>query len=81
MAEVRRVPRTLPEILEAYERIIIIKAIQTCEGSRTRAAASLGVRRRYLYARIQHLGIDLGVLPVRRGRPRGAPGGVEPRTT
>jgi DNA-binding NtrC family response regulator len=68
----RRMPRTLPEILEAYERIIIIKAIQACGGSRTRAAVSLGVRRRYLYARISYLGIDLGVLPVRQGRPRGA---------
>jgi DNA-binding NtrC family response regulator len=73
-SKVRRMPRTLSEILEAYERIIIIKAIQTCGGSRTRAAASLGVRRRYLYARISHLGIDLSVLPVRPGRPRSVSG-------
>jgi hypothetical protein len=61
-SKVRRMPRTLSEILETYERIIIIEAIQTCGGSRTRAAASLGVRRRYLYARISHLGIDLEAL-------------------
>ncbi len=78
MNEARRAPRTLPEILEAYERIIIIKAIQSCGGSRTRAAASLGVRRRYLYSRIAHLGIDLGVMPVRRGRPRGEAGAELP---
>lgn len=70
VVEPRRAPRTLPEILEAYERIIIIKAIQSCGGSRTRAAASLGVRRRYLYIRIARLGIDLRVMPAQQGRPR-----------
>jgi len=62
-------PRSLPELVAAYERILIIKAIQGCGGSRTRAARSLGVRRRYLYSRISHLGIDLGQLPARVGRP------------
>lgn len=64
-----RTPLTLPEIVAAYERIVIIKAIQGCGGSRTKAAASLGVTRRRLYNRIAMLNIDLGQLPVRVGRP------------
>lgn len=67
--QVGRPPLKLPEILAAYERIIIIKAIQTHGGSRTRAADSLGVKRRHLYGRIAALGINLSLLPVRQGRP------------
>lgn len=74
MTEPRRAPRTLPEILEVHERIIIIQAIQECGGSRTQAARTLGIRRRYLYSRIRHLGIDLGMMPARQGRPRGEEG-------
>jgi len=62
-------PRTLPQLVDAYERIMIIKAIQGCGGSRTRAAESLGVKRRYLYTRIAMLGIDLSQIPGRPGRP------------
>ena len=64
-----RASLTLPEIVATYERIVIIKAIQSCGGSRTRAAESLGVNRRRLYNRIAALHIDLGQLPVRVGRP------------
>jgi DNA-binding NtrC family response regulator len=64
-----RKPLTLKQILEAYERIILIKAIQTCGGSRTVAAASLGVRRGYLYGRLRHLSIALAEIPCRQGRP------------
>lgn len=67
-AGVRR-PLTLTEILEAYERIILIKAIQSCGGSRTVAAASLGVRRGHLYERLRHLKVDLSEIPCRQGRP------------
>ena len=66
----QRQPRTLPEILAAYERVIILKALGMAGGSRTRAAESLGIRRKYLYRRIRRLQIDLGQICVRIGRPR-----------
>jgi DNA-binding NtrC family response regulator len=64
-----RTARTLPQMVADYERVVIIKAIQMCGGSRTLAARSLGVKRRYLYGRTVILKIDLGQLPVRLGRP------------
>jgi DNA-binding NtrC family response regulator len=66
----RRVPRTLPEILEAYERLIILKAIGSCGGSRAGAARSLGIRRGYFYSRVRHLGIRLDEIPTKTGRSR-----------
>jgi DNA-binding NtrC family response regulator len=54
-----REPRTLPEIVAAYERVVIIEALARCGGSRTRAAESLGVRREQLYRRIRILGVNL----------------------
>ncbi|HVP24207.1 MAG TPA: helix-turn-helix domain-containing protein [Conexivisphaerales archaeon] len=65
----RQPPRTLPQIMALHERILIIQALQSCGGSRTRAAAALGVPRTYLYRRVQVLQIDLGVIPARVGRP------------
>jgi DNA-binding NtrC family response regulator len=59
-------PRTLPEIMAAYERIVIIQALQHNDCSRARTAGSLGVSRRYLYRRMSILKIDLQV--VTRGR-------------
>lgn len=64
-----RTPLTLSQILESYERIILIKAIQSCGGSRSGAAASLGVRRGYLYERLRKLHVDLKEIPCRLGRP------------
>ncbi len=64
-----RVARTLRDILEGYERIVLIQAISAAGGSRTRAAQSLGIRRGLLYARIKHLKIDTTVMPSRQGRP------------
>lgn len=61
--------RTLPQMVSDYERVVIIQAIQSCGGSRTRAAAALGVKRRYLYGRVASLKIDLSQLPARLGRP------------
>jgi len=63
------VVRTLSQMVADYERVVIIKAIQMCGGSRTRAAESLGVKRRYLYGRISILKIDLSAMPVSTGRP------------
>jgi DNA-binding NtrC family response regulator len=54
-----REPRTLREILDSYERIILIKALQVSGGCRTRTAASLGISRDGLYHRIRRLKIDL----------------------
>lgn len=54
-----REPRTLPEIVAAYERVVIIEALVRCGGSRTRAAESLGVGREQLYRRIRICGINL----------------------
>jgi DNA-binding NtrC family response regulator len=52
-------PKTLPEIMAAYERIIIIQALQLNDCSRARTAESLGVSRRHLYRRMTILKIDL----------------------
>lgn len=67
-----KMPRTLPEIMAAYERIVIIEALQRNGFSRKRTAESLGVKRGYLYARICLLRINLDELPssASRGRPR-----------
>jgi DNA-binding NtrC family response regulator len=59
-------PKTLPEIMAAYERLVIIQALQLNDCSRARTASSLGVSRRYLYRRLSTLKIDLQV--VTRGR-------------
>ena len=62
-------PKTLPEILSAYERIVIIQALQLNDCSRSKTAASLGVSRRYLYRRLAILRIDLpSVTMGRSGR-------------
>ena len=60
-----RVPRSLPQLLADYERIIIIKSLQASGGSRSAAARTLGVRRQYLYARIRRLGVRLEEIPAR----------------
>lgn len=65
------VPRTLHELLALHERIIIIKTLQQHDFSRTRAAASLGVSRNYLWRRMKILQIDFAALPrTTPGRPR-----------
>jgi DNA-binding NtrC family response regulator len=64
-----RAPRTLPEILAAHERLIIIEALARCGGSRTRAAEALGIKRRRLYRRMDFLKIDLKAVVTAIGRP------------
>ncbi|TVQ92805.1 MAG: sigma-54-dependent Fis family transcriptional regulator [Deltaproteobacteria bacterium] len=49
----------LPDALQAYERRIIIAALQACEGVQARAARRLGVSRSNLNYRIQRLGIEV----------------------
>jgi DNA-binding NtrC family response regulator len=62
--------RTLPEILADHERLIIIEALAHCGGSRTRAAAALGIRRERLYRRMLYLKIDLDAVAAAVGRPK-----------
>jgi len=54
-----REPRTLRKILDAYERLVLIKALQASGGCRTSAAASLGISRDGLYRRLRRLKINL----------------------
>jgi DNA-binding NtrC family response regulator len=63
-------PRTLREILEAHERLVIFQTLAACDGSRSKAAETLGISRARLYARLHKLSVDLEVLPKRSGRPR-----------
>ncbi len=65
-----RRPLTLPEIMATYERTILLRALEAAGGSRSRAAASLGIRRERLYARLKFLKVDLSAVPARTGRPR-----------
>jgi DNA-binding NtrC family response regulator len=58
-----RNPKSLQEILAAYERIVLIQALQINGFSRVKAAASLRVSRRYFYSRISALRINLGEIP------------------
>jgi DNA-binding NtrC family response regulator len=59
-------PKTLPEIMASYERIIIIQALQLNDCSRARTADSLGVSRRHLYRRMSILKIDLQAVTMGR---------------
>lgn len=59
-------PKTLPEIMAAYERLVIIQALQLNGCSRAKTAESLGVNRRYLYRRMALLKIDLDVVTMGR---------------
>lgn len=60
--------RTLPEIMAAHERLIIVEALARCGGSRTRAAAALGIRRERLYAKIRKYHIDLRAIEEAVGK-------------
>lgn len=63
-------PRTLPEIMAAYERVVIIQAMQHNGFCRAKTADSLGISRSFLYRRIRLLKINLKEIPtVKRGRP------------
>lgn len=59
-------PKTLPEIMASYERVIIIQALQLNDCSRARTAGSLGVSRRHLYRRMAILKIDLQAVTMGR---------------
>ena len=58
--------KTLPEMVVAYERIVIIQALQLNDCSRIKTAQSLGISERCLYRRISALKIDMRA--VTRGR-------------
>lgn len=63
-------PRTLSEIVSAYERIVIIQALQLNNFSRKLTAVSLGIKRNHLYKRMRFLKINLREIPGSTGRPR-----------
>jgi DNA-binding NtrC family response regulator len=64
------VPKSLPEIMATYERVLIIQALERNGWSRTKTAESLGIRRNTLYKRIALLKIQMKELPRgRQGRP------------
>jgi len=66
-----RTPRTLAEIMATYERIVIIKALQHNNFSRTETAVSLGVSRTFLWRRMKLLNMDFSALPkFVTGRPK-----------
>ena len=62
--------RTLSEIMAAYERVVIIQALQLNNFSRTLTAVSLGIKRDRLYKRMRFLKINLREIPGSTGRPR-----------
>lgn len=53
-------PRTLRDLVLAYERVVILEALGKCRGSRTQAARVLGISRVQLYRRARATRIDLG---------------------
>jgi DNA-binding NtrC family response regulator len=56
--------------MSAYERVVIIQALQLNSFSRTLTAASLGIKRDRLYKRMRFLKINLREIPGSIGRPR-----------
>lgn len=63
-------PKTLPEIMAAYEKMIILQALKHNDFSRAKTATSLGVRRVLLWRRMKLLRIDHTMVPKgHRGRP------------
>ena len=74
-AEAGRAPKTLPEIMAAYERVVIIQALQHNDFSRTKTAASLGVSTNFLWRRMRMLKMDLAAFPkIKSGRTRASSG-------
>lgn len=55
--------KSLPEIMAAYERLVIIQALQLNSFSRRETAVSLGISRSHLYSRIRLLKINLDLFP------------------
>jgi DNA-binding NtrC family response regulator len=47
-------------MMDTFERKLIQKAIEQCDGSRTRAAALLGIHRTALYKKMSKLGLEEG---------------------
>ncbi len=63
--------KTLRELLELHERLIIIRTLQQNAFLRKQTAEALGLTRAQLYRRMHVLNIDMEVLPrTTTGRPR-----------
>jgi DNA-binding NtrC family response regulator len=67
--------KTLPQIVAAYERLVIIQALQLNGFCRRDTAASLGISRGHLYSRIRLLKINLDIFPrpKRSSKPKKEP--------
>lgn len=66
-----RPPVSLRDLLRQHERLIIVRTLQACDSSRTRAAAVLQLSRTQLWRRMRALRMDFAALPAERtGRPR-----------
>lgn len=66
-----RPPMSLRDLLWQYERMIIVKTLQSCGFSRKKAALVLQLSRNQLWRRMRVLKMDTAALPVvLPGRPR-----------
>jgi DNA-binding NtrC family response regulator len=69
--EFGRVPKTLSEIVAAYEKTIVIQALAHNGFSRKKTAISLGVSEVYLWRRMRLLKVDFSAIPKgAKGRPK-----------
>jgi DNA-binding NtrC family response regulator len=63
-------PRTLDDLLKAYERIVIMETLSRNSWNRRLAADALHVSRRRLMYRLKALHVDLTVIPRAKSGPR-----------
>ena len=66
----KNTPKTLWEILEAYEKIILLQALARNGFSRSKTAMSLGISRNTLWCRMKILKIALSELPKAKSGPK-----------
>jgi len=62
-------PRTLDDLLTAYERLVIMETLSRNSWNRRRAAEALHVSRRRLMYRLKALHVDLGAIPRDKSGP------------
>ena len=52
-------PASLSQAVQAFERDYLLRALQACNGARSRAAARLGISRKNLWEKLRRHGIEL----------------------
>lgn len=62
-------PRTLDDLLTAYERLVIMETLSRNSWNRRKAAEALHVSRRRLMYRLQALHVDLKAIPRDKSGP------------